>query len=263
MSNQQSAIVNLKSQVAILMGAGRGQRLMPFTEEGPKSLAPLGGRRILDWGLEALAAAGVSEVVFVGGYRIDRVREAYPTFTYRENAAWERTNMLVSLFYAEDRMADGFLCAYADILYRPAIGRALAASRAEITLAVDTAWRARYRQRTDHPEADGEKVYAEGDRVTAIGRHLDAARAHGEYIGVARFTAAGARVLREHYHRAAALYDGRPFQHARSFQQAYLIDLYQEMLDRGVEIHKVDAAGGYLEIDTTEDYAIAQREWTG
>ena len=44
-------------------------------------------------------------------------------------------------------------------------------------------------------------------------------------------------------------------------QKAYLIHLFQEMIEQGVKIHKVDIAGGYYEIDTTQDYEIANQVW--
>src|SRR5205807_1209048 len=132
----------------------------------------------------------------------------------------------------------------------------------EIALAVDTAWRRRYADRLQHPEDDAEKLRASGDRVTAISRAIPAHEAHGEYIGVARFSPAGAATLRRHYHRVRADTEGRPFQGARSVETAYLIDLFQELLDRGETIHKLDTAGGYMEIDTTEDYQLAQQHWS-
>ena len=52
---------------AIVIGAGRGRRLMPLTEDVPKCYAPIAGRRILDWTLEALSGGGCEDVVFVGG----------------------------------------------------------------------------------------------------------------------------------------------------------------------------------------------------
>ena len=44
----------------IIIGAGRGSRLKALTDEQPKCYAPIGGRRILDWMLEALAEAGLT-----------------------------------------------------------------------------------------------------------------------------------------------------------------------------------------------------------
>ncbi len=43
----------------------------------------------------------------------------------------------------------------------------------------------------------------------------------------------------------------------RTFEGAYLIDLFQEMISRGAAFHRVDTHGGYMEIDTREDLACA------
>lgn len=48
---------------AIILAAGRGQRLRPFTDHTPKPLLMVRGRRLIEWHLLALAAAGVREVV--------------------------------------------------------------------------------------------------------------------------------------------------------------------------------------------------------
>lgn len=248
---------------AIIIGAGRGRRLMPLTEELPKCLAPVAGRPILDWILEALAAGGFArnDVVFVGGYQLPRVRAACPDLTYYENERWQHNNILASLFYAEPAMADGFVCTYADILYRPQVVERLLRGRADATLVIDTDWRRRYQRRSKHPETDAEKVRAEADRITSISRLIPAQEAAGEYIGVAKFTARGAEVLREHYRRVSREYDGRAFQGAPSVEMAYLIHLLQEMLEHQVDIYKVDTHGDYYEIDTREDYEIAVEEW--
>lgn len=245
----------------IIIGAGRGRRLMPLTEDAPKCFAEIGGHRILDWALQAFRDAGVERIAFIGGYQIDAVRAAYPGLTFFHNDEWERNNILASLFYAEPAMKDGFICSYADILYRPSIIRRLLDHGADIALAVDTAWRDRYEDRTQHPEQDAEKVVTDGERVIEIGRHIPPEAAHGEYIGVARFSREGARTLRAHYRRVVRMYDNRPFRSARAVCTAYLIDLFQEMLDQAVPMHAVPTHGDYMEIDTTEDYEIAQRTW--
>jgi len=234
---------------------------MPHTENAPKCFAEVGDRRILDWGLEALAAGGFDDVVFIGGYQIDMVKDTYPHFTFRENADWPNNNILASLMYAEDQMDDGFVCAYSDILFRPETIEVLAKSPHDITLVCDTAWRTRYSKRTDHPEDDGEKMHVDEGRVHTINRTMPSVDAHGEYIGVARFSARGASLLREHFRRAQATYNGGVFQGAATFKKAYLIDLFQEMIDQGVVMHALDTDGGYMEIDTNQDFRIAREDW--
>src|SRR5215216_2840841 len=49
---------------AIIIGAGRGARLKAMTDHQPKCYAQVGGRRILDWTLEAFERAGVTDKVF-------------------------------------------------------------------------------------------------------------------------------------------------------------------------------------------------------
>jgi choline kinase len=245
----------------IIIGAGRGSRLNALTDDQPKCYAPIGRRRILDWLLEALADAGLDTPVFIGGYRIEQIQADYPQLTYCHNADWQNNNILASLFCAEDYMEGGFVCSYADILYRPAVLQRALAHGANSVLCVDTDWRARYVDRSQHPEDDAEKVIAEEDRVIQINRDIPSAEASGEYIGVARFSAEGARTLRDYYHQVKAVRTGKVWKDGTVFEKAYLIHLYQEMLAAGEAFHMVATDGEYMEIDTEEDFALANARW--
>jgi MurNAc alpha-1-phosphate uridylyltransferase len=48
---------------ALIFAAGKGERMRPLTEHTPKPLLPLGGKRLIEWHLEKLAALGVKTVV--------------------------------------------------------------------------------------------------------------------------------------------------------------------------------------------------------
>src|SRR5687768_10175643 len=246
---------------AIIIGAGRGQRLMPTTADTPKCFAEVAGRRILDWTLTAFRENGLDRVCFIGGYQIDKVREAYPELTFRHNRDWQGNNILASLFHAEDIMDGPFLCSYSDILFTAEVIRRALANTDDMTLVVDTNWRERYTDRTEHPPDDAEKVLVGGGRVTRVSRDIDTETAHGEYIGVAKFTAAGAARLKAHYHRCRKDYAGQPFHQARSFEKAYLIQLFQDMIEAGEAFAHVDTPGGYIEIDTQQDFDYARRHW--
>jgi choline kinase len=247
----------------IVIGAGRGSRLGAETEIVPKALVPVMGRPILDWILEALAAAGFGprDVVFIGGYRADVVRGRYPSFTYVENRDWERNNILSSLLCARDFLVDGFVSTYADIVYRGSTVKKLVASPHHKVLACDTDWRRRYLDRSQHPETDAEKMRAEGERVVELSRRIPSERASGEFIGVAKMTAEGAGEIVAAFDRARASGSGKVWREGRTFERAYLIDLFQEMIEQGSAFHRIDTFGGYMEIDTGEDLACAEKWW--
>jgi MurNAc alpha-1-phosphate uridylyltransferase len=48
---------------ALILAAGRGDRMRPLTDRTPKPLLEVRGKRLIEWHLEALARAGVREVV--------------------------------------------------------------------------------------------------------------------------------------------------------------------------------------------------------
>ncbi|HEY6170043.1 MAG TPA: phosphocholine cytidylyltransferase family protein [Verrucomicrobiae bacterium] len=245
----------------IIIGAGRGRRLMPTTADTPKCYAEVQGRRLLDWALRAFAGAGITELCFVGGYQIEKVRRDYPQFTFRHNTGWEGNNILASLMHAEDLMNEGFVCCYSDILFTSDVVRRVLASPGDIALSVDTRWLDRYEHRSQHPPDDAEKVTARNGHVTRIHRAIPPQQAHGEYTGIAKFTAAGAAQLREHYHRARKKYARQPFREAALFEKAFLIQLLQEMIEAGVTMVHADTPGDYVEVDTQQDFELAQRQW--
>ena len=246
----------------IVIGAGRGRRLMPTTADVPKCFAEVAGRRLLDWALRAFRASGLNRICFVGGYQIEKVKRDFPDFIFRHNTSWESNNILESLLHAEDLMDEAFICCYSDVLFTPDIIARLAASPDDMVLGVDTAWLERYEHRSDHPPDDAEKVTISGDRVTRVHRQIPTAEAYGEYIGVAKFSAAGAARLREHYRRCRDEYSGRPWREASVFEKAYKILLFQEMIECGERFTHVDTPGGYIEVDTQQDFEYAQQYWT-
>ncbi len=48
---------------ALILAAGRGERMRPLTDHTPKPLLPIQGKPMIEWHLEALARGGVREVV--------------------------------------------------------------------------------------------------------------------------------------------------------------------------------------------------------
>ncbi|MEO7935453.1 MAG: N-acetylmuramate alpha-1-phosphate uridylyltransferase MurU [Dokdonella sp.] len=61
---------------AMIFAAGRGERMRPLTDSTPKPLLEVGGKRLIEWHLEKLAAAGFSRVVINTSWLADQFPEA-------------------------------------------------------------------------------------------------------------------------------------------------------------------------------------------
>ena len=253
---------------AILIAAGRGKRLGPHTEEIPKCMVQVGARPILGWVWQAFAAAGIEELVVIRGYKGDVleafVRSLVPRAVFVDNAEWQSNNILLSLACARRYLDEPCLLTYSDILFTPAVARAAVQSRAEIGLVIDRRFRDVYVGRTEHPLEEGEvsDLMPDGTVARVGKRALPPEDAIGEYIGLTRLGTRGVRVAANTLDQLGHQFAGReeePFQRAAHYRNAYLTDLWQQLIDGGVRIDPILIDGQWREIDTEQDLARARQ----
>jgi len=106
---------------AVILSAGKGTRLRPFTEITPKPLLPVAGKPLLSYLLEALPSIGVTEVCLIVGYAQEKI-ESY----YRENKPpvvlsyleqREQLGTAHALKFAKEFVGDDqFILIYGDVL---------------------------------------------------------------------------------------------------------------------------------------------------
>ena len=240
---------------AIILAAGLGSRLQHLTTDRPKATLEIDGRSLIDRQLETFRSFGIDDITIVTGHRAELLqRDGVKT---RHNDDYPNNNILRSLMYAEADLDDDVIVTYSDIVFEPAAVERLLAASGDILLVCDTEWRDVYEGRVDHPIAQAEKVTIVDGLVRRIGKHLDEAEADAEFIGLLRLSQSGAALVSSTYEELAPRFAGRPFQSAARFETAYLTDMLQELIDRGVEVRPVLIWGGWREIDTIEDFRKA------
>ena len=250
----------------IVIAAGRGKRLGEHTEERPKCLVEVGGRSILDWQLRALRAVGVDDVVMIRGYRAAELSAGaealHPGARFVDNAEWERNNILLSLAQAAHELDGPVYLTYSDIIFTPAVTRALADAPGDACLVIDRAFRDIYVGRTEHPLEEGEVSDLRPDgTVHRVGKKsLPADDAFGEFIGLLKLSAEGTQWVADAIRAARArLADDAPYMRAARFANAYLTDVLQELIDAGRPMWPVAIDGQWREIDTGQDLDRARR----
>src|SRR5262249_3305283 len=139
-----------KAMIAVILADGSGTRIQSATQGRPKCLLNVGGRAILDYQVESLWAAGVSEIGIVTGYQgheiiehIDQnFGEDFDSFHFMRNPLYSATNNIYSLWMAREWAAsDDFVCLNADVLCHPAILPPALKRNRPVTMIVDPEWR--------------------------------------------------------------------------------------------------------------------------
>ena len=97
---------------AVLIAAGFGSRMVPITLNTPKPLVRVGGKRIIDTILDAVYAAGITEVYVVRGYlgeQFDQLLYKYPTIKLIDNPLYNEANNISSMVAAKDYLQSAYV----------------------------------------------------------------------------------------------------------------------------------------------------------
>ncbi|GAA2424543.1 phosphocholine cytidylyltransferase family protein [Streptomyces macrosporus] len=237
--------------IGLVLAAGAGRRLRPYTDTLPKALVPVdpegeGTTTVLDLTLGNFREVGLTDVAVVVGYRKEAVYERKAALEKKygltlhlvENDKAEEWNNAYSLWCAREVLKEGVILANGDTVHPVSVERTLLDARGEgrkIILALDTVKKL----------ADEEmKVVTEpGKGVRRITKLMDPADATGEYIGVTLIEGEAAVDLAD---ALKATYERDP--------QLYYEDGYQELVDRGftVDVAPIGEVS-WVEIDNHDD----------
>jgi L-glutamine-phosphate cytidylyltransferase len=190
---------------AVILAAGAGTRLSPLTDACPKCLVPAGRRPLIDYQLRALRAVGVDDIVVVVGYRQQQVRDYLGNAVrYVENPDYAGTNSIYSLHLAAAQMDAELFLFNCDIVFHPDVLRRLMTAPGPDAVAVD--------QGASLVPGEMNVAYQADRRIRQISKQLDVSQAQAQSVQLARFGAAGARLVRDEVGRlvAAARRDAFP-----------------------------------------------------
>ncbi|MFJ2531356.1 phosphocholine cytidylyltransferase family protein [Pseudomonas helmanticensis] len=235
---------------AIILAAGRGSRMKSLTDERPKCLVELRGKPLLEWQLESLRAAGISDIAVVTGYKRELLAER--GLSEFHNPRWAETNMVSSLACAESWLqGEPCIVSYSDIFYSPVAVQSLINSDATLAVTYDPNWLQLWTERFGDPLLDAETFRLTAAHTLAeIGNKPQSVDdVQGQYMGLLRFTPEGwAEVVRL---RAKLSPQQRDSMH--------MTNTLQRVIDAGrVPIEAVAYTGEWGEVDSSEDLSVYQ-----
>jgi choline kinase len=239
-----------KKYKVIILAAGMGTRLSPFTDNRPKCLVEICGKTLLDHQLKVLNAVLNAEIVVVGGYKYEMLQD--PRYVLRVNPIYASTNMVETLFSAQaDWGEKNTIISYGDIIYEKNILNLLVEEKTDISIAVDMRWKDYWRDRTDNILGDVETLkFGKHNEIVEIGgkpSSLDVIE--GQYIGLIKLSPRGAEILKTVYENCVV----KNSMNGRAVKNAYMTDLLQETINQGYIIKGVNFRDDWVEIDSSSD----------
>ncbi len=127
---------------AVIMAAGVGKRLKPFTDTRPKSLLEVGGRTLMERHLAHLASGGVERTTIVIGHFGDQIRARFGgglgtmAIRYVENPKYTRGSIL-SMRAGLEGLSRAAVFMDADVLYHREVLHRLLRSTAPMAFLLD------------------------------------------------------------------------------------------------------------------------------
>ena len=241
---------------AIILAAGEGKRLRPLTNNTPKCLVNLFGKSLLQWQIETFRSCQIDDISVVTGYRSKLVD--LPGLKFFQNKKFETTNMVESLFCASQELSEQTIVSYGDIIFEKKVLDKLIQSKADFSVIVDKNWKRYWEIRFDNPLNDAESLKIDtDDNITSIGKKTQKIdEIEGQYIGLMKFQNAGLEKIKKFYEKikSQSTNNSNPLNPLISFQQSFMTDFLQGLINDGCKLKAVEIENGWLELDTINDY---------
>jgi choline kinase len=240
------------------LAAGEGKRLKKYTRNMPKGMLVFNGKSLIERLVLLFRQSGVDEIIIVKGFEHQKIN--FADIVYYINDRFDSTNMLVSLFCAEDHLKGDVIVCYSDILFELDLLRRLIESKGDIVVAVDTNWKHYWNMRYGKVDFDTESLkIGKHDRILSLGvENPPSDDIDARYIGLVKFTDAGINQMKNIWNKYKDEYWDKPWQvSGKSFRNAYLTDMLNALIEKDYTVTALRTNNGWMEFDTNEDYENA------
>ena len=253
----------------IIPAAGEDPVFKKILNGKPKAMLEIGGKTLLDHQIQTLSNANLADITLIAGYGKDNLHAE--GIRILENPDYQKGSMLNSLMVAKEKMTNGFIMLYSDILMEDHILSKLTECKENIVLVADNS--TQYHQpeegnihdyiitKNHYKPKRREIRFISENMVTKIGSKINPETATHEFIGLARFSKTGAEQFLETYNDVLENFTGA-FQESEDISTLTFTDLIQEMIDRGFAVHYIEIHKGWLEIHNAEHIALAQKSFS-
>jgi L-glutamine-phosphate cytidylyltransferase len=236
---------------AIILVAGKNSRLSSITGNNPKCLLHFGERKLIDIQVDFLKKSGVERFIFVLGYQSEKIKKHltknFPgvDFVFLKNKYWSKTNVLGSLYFAQEFLSLESIILHGDILFSPKLMPKLQKARTMgATLVVQ-------KKKCGNEEMKF-ITSADGKKAAFLSKDINPAKADGEFMGIVKLSTDFGKELKK-------ILSTFPY---KSFKDKfYEWSLLQVAATTDLPLEILDVTNlPMIEIDFPKDYSRAKKE---
>lgn len=239
----------MKNIKVFLLCAGEGKRLRPYTEDKPKCMVPYQGKALLQYQIDVFKSFNLNNnITLIGGYHNEALpHQNYPIVV---NKDFSTTNMLYSLFCAEDLMKEDndIIISYGDIIYHASVFEALLKASQPCNIITDVGWHTYWNNRMEDPLKDAETFRWDTttQKIFELGKKPKTLEdIQGQYIGLFKISATFVKKFKQMYELFKGIHP--------NYKNAYMTDFLQFLIDKNFPVFGVPVYNHWAEFDTVND----------
>ena len=233
----------------VILAAGMGSRLRPYTNNLPKTLVPFLGKPIVNYQLAVLKTCGITDISLVTGYRAEKL--SHIKLKSFKNVRYKSTNMVYSLLCARsffEKADEDLLISYGDIIYEKEILYKLLQSDRDFTITTDDNWEILWRARMNDPLSDAEVLkFDYNNEISEIGRKpVNLKEVESQYMGLIKISRK----------RIKNFLDFLADYQEDKLDKLDMTSLIQDLINNNWVISAARVKSGWLEFDSKDDLEL-------
>ena len=238
---------------AIILAAGKGERLMPLTSDRPKSLLELeNGITLLESQLININKSGINKVIIVTGYHTEKIESKVELYSEKYNIDikiiynpfFDTSNNLISLWQARYEMTSDFIIINGDDIFKESVLSGLLEHNKNetITMVID---------RKKEYDLDDMKLIIKNEKILKVSKKIPLGEANGESIGMIRVTGEARKIMVDTMEEMVR---------NKNNIQVFYLEMIQELINKGILVGLYEISSkDWAEIDFHPDLEDIQK----
>ncbi len=235
--------------IVIILAAGKGNRLYPYTKDKPKCMVTYKRKSIISHQLNIFKKTHIRKIYLVSGYKSSKIK--FKRIIKKKNFDYKSSNMVYSLF----KFANLFngkrdiIISYGDIIFKKKIIQKLINEKNDLSTIIDLGWLNYWKKRFANPLTDAETLKTDSKNfITEIGKKTKYYKdIEGQYIGLTK-------VKKEISKKVLKIWNSLNRKHNKNkIKNLYFTDFLGILIKNKIKLKAVYVNRGWLEFDQPKD----------